>query len=103
MATELKNAQDFQDTEELTDQELNDLLKDIHPSKNSLRRYRGKLRLMDKIHNAIADKINIARQGIKTAYFRYEDDFIPEHKQNNHYELSLLARQSIIPNDNSPQ
>ena len=56
-------------------------------TKKSFDAYRSKLRLLDKIHNEIADKLNEKREATRKSFFRPEDNYVPESKQNNHLAL----------------
>jgi len=40
--------------------------------------YLGKVHLLSTIHAELKDKINANRQALSNAFFRFEDDFIPE-------------------------
>ena|ERR1041385_149200 len=60
--------------------------------KERFNRYRSSLRIMDQIHNDIADIVNEKRHADFIAFFRPEDRYIPESKNNNHYELMMQAR-----------
>jgi hypothetical protein len=59
--------------------------------------YRSKLRLMDKIHNELASKINANRQATLNVFFRPEDNFIPETTSNDHFGLWLATQANTMP------
>ena len=92
----LSNEQDIQANDiETLDVELADI-----PHKwtqKNLKAYRGKLRLMDQIHNEIADKLNAKRQSIREMFFRVEDEYIPETKHNDYLSLWMSAAK-VMPN-----
>jgi len=59
--------------------------------KQRFNKYRQLLRIMDTVHNDIADEINKKRDADFRAFFRPEDLYIPESKNNNHYDLMMQA------------
>lgn len=66
-------------------------------TKKSFARYRSLLRIMDTIHNDIADKLNEKREATKAGFFRPEDDYIPESKKNNFFSLMMDIRNQTKP------
>lgn len=66
-------------------------------TKKNFDKYRSKLRLMDSIHNQIADTLNQKRLATYSAFFRPEDKFIPESKSNNHLALMMSIAQQANP------
>lgn len=66
-------------------------------TKKSFASYRSKLRLMDDIHNAIADKVNQKRQASFEAFFREEDSYIPETKHNDFSGMMIASLANNMP------
>jgi len=66
-------------------------------TKESFSSYRSKLRLLSKIHNDIADKVNQKRQAAFEAFFRPEDTFIPETKQTDLAGMMIASLANRIP------
>lgn len=67
-------------------------------TRQSFNAYRSKLRLMDTIHNEIAGKVNAQREATFKAFFRPEDNFIPESNHNDHFGLWLATQANPMPN-----
>ncbi len=63
-------------------------------TKQDLKAYCGKLRLLSRIHAEIADKLNAKRQSTLEAFFMPEDKYIPE--SNNPKELAQLMFTSMF-------
>lgn len=66
-------------------------------TKQSLKRYRSKLRLMDTIHNELASKINANREATLNVFFRPEDIYIPETTSNDHFGLWIATQANPMP------
>jgi hypothetical protein len=58
-------------------------------TREAFKHYHKMLRIMDSIHNEIADKVNSIRQGKLIGYFSEENKYIPETKENDFYSLML--------------
>lgn len=67
-------------------------------TKKSIARLHRLSRIMDTVHNEIADKVNAKRAAALAVFFREDDKYFPEHKQNNHFDLFL---QTSFPNTTS--
>lgn len=85
-------------TNDVPEQDIDTLECELEPlenppkwTKESFSSYRSKLRLMDEIHNAIAETINKKRKASFEAFFRPEDSFVPEPDNNNYYELMVVS------------
>lgn len=82
-----------------TDIESLDVELDVAPpmTRKAFNHYRAMLRIMNSIHNDIADAINEKRAAALKGFFRVEDEFIPETKQNDFYSLWLdIAAQDKV-------
>lgn len=80
-----------QDIETLPDETIDGEVISRPLSAKAFKRRRGLLRIMDQVHNEIADKVNNLRE-LRLKSFRGDDDrYIPETKHNDHLALMIHA------------
>lgn len=75
-----------------TTETIDAIMADVTPhkwTKESVKRLKRLSRIMDNVHNEIADKVNSQRAAALAVFFREDDKYIPEHKQNNHFDLFM--------------
>ena len=78
-----------------TQPELETELTDVTISSKAFCHYRGLLRILSGIHNDTAERVNQLRTASKAAFFRREDEFIPEHNHNDLLALAIEAEHPI--------